>query len=356
MKRIGIIPIFGIGDLLMATPAIRNLKENLPDHSIEIFVMSKVHLDVLKGNPHIDRIHFFPFLKASKFEALRFLLGFRGKFDVTINFYPSNRYHYNVFAFLLGAPIRLGHRYLKDDLISLNFLKNRTIKERFDRHVVLQNLDLIKLLGLRDDNLVDYPLQYFLEPHEIEEAEKFPAFQKREGVVIGIHPGTSKLKGHINRRWPPERFAEFIDLFHQKFTQSRVLVFGGPEDIDAKERIRDLVREKDRLFLVDTPTIRQAAALIHRCDIFVSNDSGLMHLAAAVGVPTVAIFGPTNYRWVHPWKVEHRIVSLELPCSPCFYYSPRPLKCQAGLDFKCLKELPASMVMGAVEELLASIK
>ena len=352
MKRIGIIPIFGIGDLLLATPAIRNLKENFPNCSLEIFVMSKVHVDVLKNNPHIDKIHFFPFLKAPKIKVLKFLLNFRGKFDVTINFYPSNRYHYNVFAFILGAPVRLGHRYIKDDLISLNFLKNRTIKERFDRHVVLQNLDLLKLLGVKSSNIVEYPLQYFLEPQEIEEASKMSVFREGASPIIGIHPGTSKLKGHINRRWPPENFAEFINLAHRQFPKSVVLVFGGDEDADAKKRIFELVDDKKRIFLMETPTIRDAAALIHKCDVFVSNDSGLMHLAASVKVPVVAIFGPTNPRWVFPWKVKHKIVSLNLPCSPCFYYSPRPLKCKAGLDFKCLKDLPPQLVMNAVKEIL----
>ena len=259
---------------------------------------------------------------------------------------------YNVFAFILGAPVRLGHRYIKDDLISLNFLKNRTIKERFDRHVVLQNLDLLKLLGVKSSNIVEYPLQYFLEPQEIEKVSKMSAFREGASPIIGIHPGTSKLKGHINRRWPPENFAEFINLAHRQFPKSVVLVFGGDEDADAKKRIFELVDDKKRIFLMETPTIRDAAALIHKCDVFVSNDSGLMHLAASVKVPVVAIFGPTNPRWVFPWKVKHKIVSLNLPCSPCFYYSPRPLKCKAGLDFKCLKDLPPQLVMNAVKKIL----
>ncbi len=351
MKRIGIVPIYGIGDLLLSTPAIRNLKENCLDCSVEIFVISETHKDVLKFNPYIDKIYLFPFTKASKLKVLKYLMNFRNVFDVTINFYPSNRYHYNLFAYILNAPLRVGHRYLKSDNISLNFLKNLTVKERIDRHVVQQNLDLLPLIGIPKSNIVEYPLQYFITEDEVSRAEQFIKKSIGDGLIIGFHPGSSTLKGHINRRWPPKYFADLAKLILKKFKQAKILIFGGVEDEEAKIFIEKEVNDS-RVFVINTSNIRETAALIKQCDLFVTNDSGLMHLAAAVQIPIIAIFGPTNYKWVRPWKTKHRIVSLNLPCSPCFYYSPSPLRCKAKLNFKCLRELYPEMVMDAVEDIL----
>ena len=86
-----------------------------------------------------------------------------------------------------------------------------------------------------------------------------------------------------------------------------------------------------------------------RCNLFVTNDSSLMHVASALKLKVVAIIGPTNPDYIHPWKTEHKIVSLNLDCSPCFIYSPRPLNCyRTDVLFKCIKELNVEMVYNAV--------
>ena len=121
--KIAITPLYGIGDTLLTTPALRLLKEKRPNDQVVFFTLSKVTHDVLLFNPYIDKLVYFPFLEASLKDVFLFFKKHWGMFDVVINFYPTNRYHYNVFAFLLGAKIRIGHRYLKMDLVSLNFLK-----------------------------------------------------------------------------------------------------------------------------------------------------------------------------------------------------------------------------------------
>jgi heptosyltransferase-2 len=91
---------------------------------------------------------------------------------------------------------------------------------------------------------------------------------------------------------------------------------------------------------------------MNRCDLFVTNDSALMHIASALGLKVVALFGPTNTNYVHPWKTEHVIVKTNLDCQPCFYYSPKPLTCtRSDLQFKCIKDLSVEMVMKAIEKM-----
>jgi len=87
-----------------------------------------------------------------------------------------------------------------------------------------------------------------------------------------------------------------------------------------------------------------------------SNDSGLMHTAAACRVPCVSIYGATNPVWDGPWKTEVVVVSRHLPCSPCFYYSSRPLDCPAKLDYACVRELPVEDVEKAARQLLELVK
>ena len=349
--KIGIIPLYGIGDTLLTTPALRALKESLKNVEITYFTFSPGTFEVLKYNPYVDHLIYYPFLKVSKVKALKFLLQYRGKFDVTINFYPSNRVHYNVFAFLLGARERVGHYYLKSNLMSLNFLKNVTVKEDEHLHVVEENYKLIELLGVRSPQL--YPLQYFLQDEEIEYADSFLSKNRLHGkILIGFHPGTSPLKNHEKRRWPVEYFGELARLIIESSRDFHIMVFGGKDEEDLKLKIIKMNADSGRITAVTTNSIRETAAIMKYCKIFVSNDSGLMHLAAAVNIPVVAIFGPTNPAWVKPWMTKHKVVSLKLPCSPCFYYSPKPLKCVANLDFKCLKALTPGSVFNAFQELL----
>jgi ADP-heptose:LPS heptosyltransferase len=93
--------------------------------------------------------------------------------------------------------------------------------------------------------------------------------------------------------------------------------------------------------------------LLERCRAFVSNDSGVMHLAAAVGVPVVGLFGPTDWVRLHPWTLQHAIVRRDLPCMPCFYYSSRPLRCVANINYACMREISVDEVYNAVQTLLS---
>jgi len=105
--------------------------------------------------------------------------------------------------------------------------------------------------------------------------------------------------------------------------------------------------------MISGALILEVAAAIKNIDLFIANDSGLMHLAAATGTPVVALFGPTNPYYVRPWGVSYRVVRTDSDCSPCFYYSPRPLKCTSKNEFRCFRDLPVSNVQDAVERLLS---
>jgi heptosyltransferase-2 len=192
------------------------------------------------------------------------------------------------------------------------------------------------------------PTRIYLSEEEKKEGEAFRA-SFHNARVLGIHAGTSTFKGHANRRWPKKRFIEMINLF----PDDHFLLFGVLDEIEINHRIKESVNNPDHVTVVDNKTIRQVAAIIHYLDGFISNDSGLMHIAAAVNTPVVAILGPTNPVFIHPWHVKHEVVRLGLPCSPCFYYSPRPLRCALNNSYKCLVELDVEKVTLAVRKCFA---
>ncbi len=350
---IGISPLYGIGDTLLFTPAVRVLKETYPDYTITAFTFFPTTRDVLLNNPYIDSVVYFPMLKESKISTLLFLKRFVRKFDVVINFYPSNRREYNLFALSLMPKKIIGHDYIKSNILSFNFVKSWTIKEDYALHVVEENLALLKYFEI--ESPPRYPLQLFLKEEEVEWGRMYVKPYSAK-LRVGIHPGTSSFKNHDKRRWPLKHFVEFGKMLKHYNKDTVLFVFGGSEEKPLKEYIKEKLKNTIETVVVETSSIRKTASIMQRMDIFVSNDSGLMHLAAALKLPTVGIFGPTNPVWVRPWGTAHRVVRLNLPCSPCFYYSPKPLSCPRGLDFKCLKELSAEMVFKAFKELMNEIK
>jgi heptosyltransferase-2 len=219
-------------------------------------------------------------------------------------------------------------------------------------HCVVKNVRLLghidpSLAGIDNKEQIPAARIYLTDPEKAAGA----AYRRTlgNGTVVGVHAGTSVFKGHAKRRWPGEKFASLID----SMPDVRFLLFGTAEDLDANSRIISLVKKTGQAVQVSSATVREAAAIFGGLDAFVTNDSGLMHVAAAMETPVAAILGPTNPAYISPWKVRHNIVRTGIPCSPCFYYSPKPLQCSLDGSFRCLTELPVGDVRHAIECLLS---
>ena len=349
MKKILITPLFGMGDTLTCTPALELLKKQKPDFQTTVFVFNKLNYDVLNHNPHIDKLWYYP-LKASQIipGIAHILKYFTFQYDVCINFYPSNRIEYNLFPILCAASSRIGHHYLHKDFSQLNWLKNKTITENPELHCVEENCALLSFFGIMDtfDNIPS--MKIYLTDHEsnfgINWRQKFRRIKK---PIIGVHTGTSAFKGQSQRRWSPDYFAEMINLcpeFH-------FVLLGSGEEIPLNKKIHSMAKNTDQVSILQGISIREVCSVISQMNGFISNDSGLMHIAAAMGIPTVAILGPTNPAYISPWKVPHAVVRLDIPCSPCFYYSPKPLSCTMTEQFMCLKRLKPHLVVEAAKTL-----
>jgi heptosyltransferase-2 len=348
MEKIVITPLMGMGDTLMTTPALQQIKENRPDCEITFFTFNHATRDILLNNPHIDHLWYYP-IKAINFvqATLHVLLHFSFRYDTCINFYPSNRIQYNVFAFMTGAKKLIGHTYLKMNFSQMNWLKNNTIKEEFKLHCVEENIRLLSFLKIEPDLTTIPSMKIYLTGGEKEKGHVYVKDLNTQPIV-GIHAGTSTFKNHANRRWPCEKFVEMID----QLPDVHFLLFGTMDEVDINRDIQSAVKKSSQVTVVEEKSLREVTAIIGELDLFVSNDSGLMHIAAAMDTPVVEILGPTNPHFIYPWSVKHRIVRLDLPCSPCFFYSPKSLSCKLNNSYECLRELDTSMVVNACKELL----
>ena len=355
--KILILALSGIGDALMFTPALRLLKQELPQSEIDVMVMFGGAKDIFKNSPYINKVIHFNFLKEGEIKSLSFVLSLRGKYDVTINVYPSNRKEYNLISFLIGARKRVAVRYLRMNAVNLGWLNNLTVEESDLTHNVQTNIRMVeKLIGKETNvkSMDEFKLQIFFSDDDLAFAQNY-LNEKNISVndfVIGFHPGCATLKNHIKRRWEPEKFSLLATKLVEKYS-AKILIFGGAEESDLKKEIKKNIASKD-VIVVETETLLQSSAVMKRCNLFITNDSALMHIASALQLPVVAIIGPTNINYIHPWNTKYKIASLDLECSPCFFYSPKPLTCKRDdLKFKCIKELSVENVYDKVTEMIS---
>lgn len=353
--KILVIALSGIGDALMFTPAIVKLSEEWPDAQIDALVMYKGVKDIYEKLPQITRIRFFDFLNSKKIDSLFFVLSLRHKYDAVINVYPSNRKEYNLISRLIGSQKRIAVEYLRGDKKNWGKLNNIRVKENDSLHNVEENIRMVKkLIEKKIDEIP--PLQFNLNNEDLEYGNLFCREKSisQNDLVIGFHAGCSPLKNHDKRRWEPPKFAELAKRLIEK-QNAKILLFGGVEENHIKNIIIANAGSQS-VMSVQTFSLSNTAAVMKRCNLFVTNDSSLMHVAAALKLNVVAIIGPTNTNYIHPWKTNYSIASLNLECAPCFYYSPKPLTCSRNdVQFKCIKELSVDTVYEKAAALIGNL-
>lgn len=299
--KILVISLAGIGDTLFATPLIHELRENFPGAVIDTLVLWVGSKQVLEGNPHVNTVYQQNLISAPRMESLEFLHGVRrNDYDVSFNVHPQSKVQYRLVARFIGARTRISHDY--DHGGPLNrLLVNRTLPQDYTRHCVENDLSLLGLIGVKP-KLPRHGYELFLSDAEEKWAAEFIAQRGLAGRrLVGMHVGSGGTKNLPLRRWPVGHYVELIRRLNRERTDVSVLLFGGSEEHEAHKII--LQQTKSPLVLEpDTRNIRQAAALLGKCHSFLSVDTALMHLAAAVNVPKqIVIETPTFNKTVEPF-------------------------------------------------------
>jgi heptosyltransferase-2 len=296
-----VISLAGIGDTVFATPLIHELRANFPGAAIDALVRWRGSKDLLEENPHLNSVHQKDFLAASKGESLKLLWRLRRRrYDYSFNTYPQSRVIYRTVARLINARVRVSHQY--DNAGGWDrWLVNRALKQDYGKHAVENNLALLETVGVRR-LLPRHEYEIFLSPTEVQWAEGFIARHNWAGRKrLGIHVGSGGTKNLALRRWPLDHYLALLNELRQAHPELGVLLLGGPAE-EKDHQTLQAQTSPEQVLIAPTANLRQAAALLKHCDLFLSVDTNLMHLAAAMKVPKlVVIETPTWNKPIEPY-------------------------------------------------------
>ncbi len=349
--KILVISLAGIGDTLMATPLIHELRANFPSAAIDALVMTPGSRDALTGNPHLNQVHQEYLIKAGPVVSLKFLSSLRPqRYDVSLNTHPQSRSVYRAAARIVGARIRASHRYDQSGLFD-HFLVNRTVPQDYNLHCIENSLALLPLCGAKK-LLPTHDYEIFLSDAERNWAEQFVEQSKLTGRPrLGIHVGSGATKNLALRRWPLENYISLIKKLNRARPDIAVLLFGGPEEEDSHAQI--LAATGPGVAVIPrTPDLRHAAALVGKCDVFLSVDTVFMHLAAAMKVlRQVVIETPTFNKTVEPWHQPFIIVKNPAVAGrnlEYYRYDGRDIRGTREELLRCMASVPVDAVYDAV--------
>lgn len=354
--KIIIFGFLGLGDMIMFSPCLKILRKGFPNSQIVLVTIWKVVDNLFNKSPYLDKVIYFNFFKLSLSKKIKFIRSLRKqKFDISILPYPSFRREFNLASRMVGANNRYSFDFHGGKWKELIFLNNHLIPADKGIHNVENNFRLMQALGLKIDPDSSYDLPIRVSTEFVE------TFRKKNDVsssdlLIGIHPG-SDIRGK-DRRLSIEKFAALSDELTNNYG-AKVVVFLGSHEIELKEELLRFAKCKH--IVVEGLELDEVAQIISICNIFISGDSGLMHLASAMKVPCVTIYGPTNPVYTQPRGIPHEIVNLDLECSPCFFYTEKhslkkPLiECKIKDKFACIKKIEMEDILEKVDRLIQAV-
>ena len=339
-KRIIIIRMDRIGDVVLSTPAIKAVREAYPDSKITVLVGSYAK-EVIEGNPYIDEV--ITYDKSGNEKGLlgniRFIAGLENrKFDLAIMLHPKNSSH--IFAYLARIPQRLGY----DKKLGLLLTKKIPHTKQYGlRHEIDYALSLLSYINIGSSDRSLYM------PVSTPSEEKIKNLFDKNGIshsdpVIAIHPAASCR----SRRWSLERFAKVSDALAEKYG-ARIIIISGPGDDKVMgDKVAGLMKSKV-LNLSGKTSISDLASLLRRSLLLISNDSGPVHISCAVGTPVISIFsrkdrGISPERW-GPTGKRDIVLHKDALCKICLAHN-----CKIG--FKCLDMISVEDVLTAADKIL----
>ncbi len=330
-EKILLIRLSSLGDIVLTTPAIRAVRAHLPDAYVAMLV-GKQSAEVLRENPHLNEIITFDRFAKDKDtgEMLRTVRMLRER-EFTLAIDLQRKFRTALLMYFSGATERIG----KGALCTVR------VPEQGNKHATAHSFDLLHAAGIP---AVDQRLELFLAESEYTDASRRfdTAGVTQTGLKVGVFPGA----GWKLREWMPDRFAAIGDRLFQHFN-AEVLIFGGEKESELVHTVANLMDARAIPFAGNLQ-VRELAACIEKCDLFLTNDTGPMHIAAAVGTPTVSLFGPGNHIRFQPLGGLHQTIRHDVPCNPCKQFTD---KCKDNI---CMKKITVDEVWQSISDTLGS--
>lgn len=328
-----------IGDVVLSSPVFSAIRARYPEAHIAAMVLNS-NRDLVEGNPYLDEVILYDKKGAqfTRLDTLRFALSLRKKrFDIVVNLHATNRVH--LVSYFARIPKRIGYRK------RLGFLLTDAIRDqkwKGERHESDYNFDLLRLIDVpRPDEMKPYlPLE---ERHK----DALKSRLAEEGIqlkkpYVAIHPSASCP----SRVWHAERYAQVADELTRKWKTDVVLIAGGGSDRVFTDRVKSFMHAKP-VNLAGKLSLGMLAWLLKDARVLISNDSGPVHMAAALDVPVVAIFGRSlpglsPRRW-KPLGRRSLFIHKDVGCIECAAH-------RCNLGFLCLNEVTVEDVLSTVEK------
>ncbi|HBH86082.1 MAG TPA: lipopolysaccharide heptosyltransferase II [Syntrophaceae bacterium] len=326
-----------IGDAVMTIPAVNAVRNTFPQARISI--LAKPWLaEVYRLCPSLDEIILFHDPGFHSGIAGKIKLGNelrKLKFDAAILL--QNAIEAAIITWWAGIPIRAGYNSDGRGLLLTHSVQRTTAIRKV--HQTKYYLEMVKALGCQSAEA-----NVHLKPGKEYETLSETLFDEhgigRDAFLIGIAPGAAYGPA---KRWFPERFAAVADRLMNDFS-AQALLFGSSADRKSTDAVQHNATHQ-LISLAGKTNLKETIALIARCNLFISNDSGLMHVAGALNIPTVAIFGSTNPITTSPAGDKSVVIYKEASCSPC-------LKETCPTDFRCMEVVTVEEVYETAKSLL----
>lgn len=335
-KRILIIRLDRIGDVMLSTPVIRAVREAYPASHIS-FMVRPYSRDIIAGNPFLDEVIEYD-KNMGMLGTVKFI-GFlrRKRFDLALILHPTSRTH--LLTYLARIPKRIGF----DKKMAFMLTRRIPHTKQFGlKHEIDYTLDLVRHIGVESySRTLHMPISGKSE-------EKVERLFTRHGVarsdpIVVINPGASCR----SKRWDVERFARAADELAKRH-KVKIVVVAGSEDKDIAGRLA-VSMKGPCVNLAGSTTVADIASILRRASLFISNDSGPVHIACAVGTPVIAIFGRSDrglspVRW-GPSNPGDVALHKDVGCIACLAHN-----CKLG--FKCLEAVTVEDVVSAAGKIL----
>ncbi|MBI5186041.1 MAG: glycosyltransferase family 9 protein [Nitrospinae bacterium] len=331
-----------IGDIILSLPAVKAMKGRFPGSRL-VYAARYPLGDLLSGEKYIDEL--VPIKRGSFFDNISLAKNLRTRgFDLAVAL--PNSFRAGLMLFLSGAGRRVGYASDHRGFLLTGPIPPRNRKE--EGHRVQYFLEIAKKIGCVDPAPT---VSLSISEEEKEEAKKILKEYEvgSDDLLICVHPGASKPP----RTLAPSRFSGICRLIRSRWN-ARVLLIGGAQERGLLEEVRAGSGETGAFFINRPFSLRTTAAILERCDYFIGCDSGLMHLAAAVGAPVAGIFGPGVPEHTGPAceDAKKAIVFHRFPCAPCsqnFF-----TECRPSPDGRppCIEEVRPEEVLAGLEALM----
>lgn len=338
IKKILIVRTAYIGDVIMTLPILKPLKMRFPEACIS-FLTAERAVDVLINNPYVDEVITFNpfwFYNSSKSEYINFIKKLRKRnFDMVIEARGDIR-ELLFIVFPLKARCKVSYDVGGGGYFLTHIVPYKTLKHKVEYH-----LDIVRHLNC-NTNHIEWDM--YLTKAEEQKAEEM---LMKKGVIlerpiIAIHPGARlKLKC-----WSAAGYAAVADEIIESLDTS-VIFIGALDEVGLVKQVESLMKNKPFILAGET-TLREMAAILKRCDLFICNDSAPLHIASAMKTPTVAIFGPSKSIETGPYGNIHRVVEKDIPCR----YSCDENICKHKVYNECMAAITTDDVFDAVKDIM----